>query len=184
MGHEKEAMLVASGLTTTSVGDELLVYQPRTRAVFCLAGNVREVFESLQEGRRARMDQALFEACLQSLVEHGLVKSGHAPRRQFLRAAAAIGLTMIACPRPAAAASCLVCSNAVTCGTACSDNADCAGNVCALSGIKDGFGMDCSGDSLSTDQFCSFGEPFAADCDDARALVADGEPYACCSCVT
>ncbi|MGE0490735.1 MAG: hypothetical protein AB7S38_16130 [Vulcanimicrobiota bacterium] len=177
-------MRVVSGLTTTSVGDELLVYEPRTRAVFCLSKDVREVFEALREGRAARTDHSRLAACLQSLIEHGLVKSGQAPRRQFLRIAAAVGLTMIACPRPAAAASCVACSNAVTCGAACSDNGNCAGNVCALSGIKDGFGMDCSGDSLSTDQFCSFGEPFAANCNTARDMVADGEPYACCSCVT
>ncbi|MCA9790605.1 MAG: hypothetical protein KC910_02370 [Candidatus Eremiobacteraeota bacterium] len=176
-------MRAAPGLTTTLVGDELLIYQPHGRAVFCLSADAREAFEAVQAGRPARLDQTRLDTCLQGLVEQGLVVAADRPRRKFLQTVAGIGLAVIACPRPAAAASCVACTNAVTCGMACSDNGSCPTNVCALSGIKDGLAPDCSLDSLSTEQFCSFGEPFAADCGDARDLVADGESYACCSCV-
>ncbi|MCA9791520.1 MAG: hypothetical protein KC910_06980 [Candidatus Eremiobacteraeota bacterium] len=180
-------------LTSTSVGDELLVYCPRTEMAHCLSPTVSRVYEACSAGStRAELAGKLSEPALESALlmlqgKNLLADPIDSGRRHFLaQAVTGLAIASVGLPRAAAAASCActACDAATTCGCPCDDFADCTKRCAGAGGSYNGDPLDsCCQDSPFSGDFCILStDVFNPDCNTARTMVGPGETYFCCEC--
>jgi Coenzyme PQQ synthesis protein D (PqqD) len=190
------------------VGDEVVVFDPRSNVAHCLNPTAYRIL-TLCDGTKSPSEISLHfqdipfgsalelvELTLSKLSQKKLLQSSSATpklisRRQILQWKAAALLpviTSVLMSAPASAMSCIdknTCKSSTSnCGQVCKDNGSnkkCE-RICAWELTKDKKGDNCSEDKLGKFDCDKADQPFAVNCNTARALVANGGKYYCCVC--
>lgn len=203
MNHQL-TFISKSGHLEERIGRETILFDPATKEIHCLDAESSTIFDLCTAGcqlehlvkkmgiQRDEIHTRLAALCSVGLMEESGGRSGLSSRREFIqnvaKGAAAVGITSLAAPAPAAAASCLPaigtggCSSLVSSASAeCLDC--CEGTVC-MSTFQT-TGSSCANDTPVLNRTCrtpgSLTSSTQLDCSQARANN-NGGFYDCCIC--